>query len=106
MKTISRTTIFVEHFNRRANTRIKLLFREKFEVFKKNPYDSSLNNHPLKYGLRGLRSWSLTDDSGQDDFRVLYKPEKNGDCSFVDFGTHTQIYRAWIKTDTYWIKEQ
>ena len=106
MKVINRTTLFDEHFNQRANVHIKQLFRQKLAVFKKNPYDPSLNNHALKHNLTGLRSWSLTDDNGSDDFRVLYKAERNGDCSFIDFGTHNQIYRSWLKVHTYWFGEK
>ncbi len=58
----------------------------------KNPYDPSLNLHPLKRDWDGRFRFSLTDDEGPDDYRVIFKKTKQG-YRFVAFGTHDQLYR-------------
>jgi mRNA-degrading endonuclease YafQ of YafQ-DinJ toxin-antitoxin module len=85
---------FKARFKRRANKRIRRLFAEGLTLFEKNPHDPSLNAHPLQYGLEGYWSFSLTDDDGPDDFRVIYRKTKDG-YALLDFGTHDQIYRPW-----------
>ena len=96
---IERTDEFKANFQERANTKTQRLFRKLLKVFMKNPHDKSLHHiHPLKYDKQDCWSWSLTDDSGSDDFRIIYKKtKKNGAYIFIDFGTHSQLYRPWIK---------
>ena len=94
MATIKLSSVFKEHFRRRANKQIRALFEKRLMIFRKNPHDPSLNTHPLKYDWEGHFSFSLTDDEGPDDFRVIFKKTKNG-YRFVEFGTHDQLYRPW-----------
>ena len=91
---IKKTPTFERHYDERANSRIKALFRKKVRVFVKKPHDTSLNLHALKYEWAGHFSFSLTDDQGPDDYRVILKKTKVA-YRFVDFGTHNQLYRPW-----------
>ena len=91
---IERTPGFERSLRERANRRIKRLFRDRLSLFLKNPYDESLRNHALKHRWAGHRSFSLTDDRGEDDYRVVFRRVK-GRYVFIDFGTHAQLYRPW-----------
>lgn len=57
-------------------------------VFLENPLDPSLKNHPLKGGLKGKRSFSVT-----GDVRVIFE-EYDGYVLVImlDVGTHNQVY--------------
>jgi mRNA-degrading endonuclease YafQ of YafQ-DinJ toxin-antitoxin module len=85
---------FTRHFKQRANRRIQRLYRERLILFRKNPHDPVLRTHALTHDLDGLWSFSLTDDQGPDDYRVLFRKDKDVSV-FVDFGTHNQLYRPW-----------
>ena len=91
---IERTRTFEQHFRQRAGRKMKRLFHKKLVVFMKNPHDKSLRKHALSHQWAGCWSFSLTDESGQDDFRVIFEETKSG-YLFVDFGTHDQVYRPW-----------
>jgi mRNA-degrading endonuclease YafQ of YafQ-DinJ toxin-antitoxin module len=96
---IERSPGFEQHFKQRANRRIKKLFRERSVLFQKNPHDPSLRTHALSYRWKGHWSFSLTDEKGQDDYRVIFRKER-GSTLFVDFGTHDQLYRSsWPRAD-------
>lgn len=86
---------FIVHFKARANRRTRLLYERRLRVFLKNPHDPSLRNHALDYDWAGVRSFSLTDDDGPDDYRVLFRRIGRKQYLFVDFGTHDQLYRPW-----------
>ena len=62
-------------------------------LFLKKPYDPSLRNHELEHQWSGYRSFSLTDDDGPDDYRVVFKRVGRSTCLFAEFGTHDQLYR-------------
>src|SRR5947209_8672338 len=94
MGKIMLSSVFKEHFRQRANKRIRTLFESRLRLFQKNPYDPSLNTHPLKHEWEGHESFSLTKDEGSDDYRVIFKRTKRG-YRFVEFGTHDQLYRPW-----------
>lgn len=60
----------------------------KIEIFSQNPFDKSLNNHPLHGALKGLRAFSVTGDvrivfQEVDDYVVVL---------FIAIGTHSQVY--------------
>ena len=85
---------FKRHFKKRANRRIQKLYRDRLIVFRKNPHDLSLRIHALQHDLEGLWSFCLTEDKGRDDYRVIFRKDKDT-YVFVDFGTHDQLYRPW-----------
>lgn len=94
MARISRTERFQVHLKARANKRVRAIFDRRVKLFQKDPYNPPLNTHPLKHNLEGFWSFSLTDDEGPDDYRVVFKGTKDG-YVFYDFGTHDQLYRPW-----------
>jgi mRNA-degrading endonuclease YafQ of YafQ-DinJ toxin-antitoxin module len=93
MQQIAQSDTFKQNFRRRKNKRIEKLYRNRLRLFVKDPHHPSLNVHPLKHGLKGHWSFSLTDDEEADDYRVIFKKTRKG-YRFVDFGTHDQLYRT------------
>ena len=71
------------------------LFEQRRRVFRRNPHDPSLRNHELSYDRAGQRSFSLTDDNGADDYRIIFRRTGRRKYLFIDFGTHDQLYRSW-----------
>ena len=70
--------------------RIRKSFKQKIAIFAKDPFNSHLNNHPLKREYQGYRSIDIT-----ADWRALYKEvEVDEDivAYFVLLGTHDQLY--------------
>lgn len=65
----------------------RLIFK-KVELFKKNPNDSRLDNHPLKKKLRGKWSFSIT-----DDIRIIYRLVGKNTVRFLVIGPHKKVYR-------------
>jgi mRNA-degrading endonuclease YafQ of YafQ-DinJ toxin-antitoxin module len=97
MKQVSFSDTFTRHFKRRANSRIKRLYRARLMLFLKDPFDPSLRTHALRHGWEGHWSFSLDErESGGTDYRVVFTKARQG-YRFVDFGTHDQLYRPWRK---------
>lgn len=74
----------------KSNVRIRHKANECLRIFRKNPQDSSLNNHELKREWEGYRSIDIT-----ADFRAIYIEKKIGEkisAYFVRFGTHEDLY--------------
>src|SRR5947208_2719421 len=94
MARVSRTKRFKARLRARANKRIRAMFDRRLTLFQKDPHNPLLNAHPLKHDLEGFWSFSLTDDEGLDDYRVIYKRTKDSYILY-DFGTHDQLYRPW-----------
>ncbi len=67
---------------------IKSKFKEKMNVFLKDPYNPALNNHPLKGKNKGFRSINIT-----ADVRALYKRSKEDYFIFVEIGNHSNLYK-------------
>lgn len=75
---------------KKVDVRIRKSLRQKLEIFLKNPYERSLNNHVLRDKYKGYRSIDIT-----ADWRVIYEEfEENGEliAYFVDLGTHKELY--------------
>ena len=62
-------------------------FRERRNVFLKNPLDPILNNHPLKGKYMGCRSINIS-----GDMRVIYKLLEKDIALFIALGTHDELY--------------
>lgn len=94
MAKLKRSSLFEARLRQRATRRIRALFEKRLKLFQKNPFDPALNTHTLKHEWEGYLSFSLTDDEGPDDYRVIFEKVRGG-YRFVDFGTHDQLYRTW-----------
>jgi mRNA interferase YafQ len=58
----------------------------RLELFTKDPFDSLLNNHPLRGEWRDYRSININ-----ADFRAIYKMT-DGVAYFMGIGTHSELY--------------
>ncbi|MBL7141874.1 type II toxin-antitoxin system mRNA interferase toxin, RelE/StbE family [Patescibacteria group bacterium] len=60
---------------------------ERLELFLKNPFNSRLNNHPLKGKYTDYRSINIT-----GDLRAIYKFISEEECIFVVIDSHSNLY--------------
>ena len=75
---------------KKLDARIRNRFKERILLFSKDPYNTKLNNHPLKRGYRGLRSIDIT-----SDYRAVYEETMIGKeiiAYFSLLGTHKELY--------------
>lgn len=86
---------FSRHFQKsydKASLKVKSSFDARLELFIKDSFNPTLNNHSLKGSYIGFRSINIT-----GDWRAIYSEEKNkkGDKTviFEILGTHSQLYR-------------
>lgn len=81
-----------------ADTKFKKSFRkkdkfvqkkavERIRIFRENPLDILLNNHPLEGEYKGKRSFNVT-----GDYRIIFYYINKDTVCFVDIGTHTELY--------------
>jgi len=78
---------FIKHLNRLP---VKVQQKAFFALnkFKENPFNPSLNNHPLRGILDGARAISVT-----GDIRIIFEEENNYQAvRIIDIGTHNQVY--------------
>lgn len=68
--------------------KIQKKFEIRVEVFLKNPFDRTLENHPLTGNLLGFRSFSIT-----GNYRVKFIVLDIESVKFVDIDTHPHIYK-------------
>ena len=66
---------------------VKLRFKARIELFRDNPIDPTLKNHPLSGKYTGYRSINIT-----GDIRALYRQEGRNVVIFAFIGTHSQLY--------------
>lgn len=71
----------------RLDTKIKLRFKERVELFSKNPFEATLRNHALKGKYLGYRSIDIT-----GDIRALYTVKGDAIIIFGFIGSHSQLY--------------
>ena len=84
--TIDYTKEFVKRF-KKLRPPEQQRFLNNLEIFKINPLDARLNNHPLKGKYKGLRSINVG-----GDIRALYIETDNSLILFALIGTHSQLY--------------
>lgn len=75
---------FLKRF-KKLNVRIRKSFNKKLSVFRNNPEDPQLGNHPLEREYIGYRSIDVT-----VDWRAVYKETEIAEekiAYFVDIGT-------------------
>ncbi len=71
----------------KVNIKIKTAFKNRINLFKANPFDTSLRNHSLKGRYLGYRSIDIT-----GDVRALYTTQGDTIIIFGFIGTHSQLY--------------
>jgi addiction module RelE/StbE family toxin len=78
---------FIKEF-KKCPVFVKIKFKNRLEIFIKDPFHSSLNNHPLIGKLINYRSFNIT-----GDWRAIFE-EIGGDeiIYFVAIGTHSKLY--------------
>lgn len=77
---------------RRTPLKIKIAFRNRLELFLKQPFHPLLNNHSLSGKLSGYRSINVT-----GDWRAIYSiadKEETKVTVFEMIGTHSQLYKS------------
>ncbi len=68
--------------------KIKIQFYKRLEIFKSNPLDPKLRNHPLKGKYSKYKSINIT-----GDIRALYTENSDGTIVLFAFiGSHSQLY--------------
>jgi addiction module RelE/StbE family toxin len=71
---------------KKQSKKTHIKFFEKLEIFKKDPFHYSLNNHTLSGEFKGVRSFDIT-----GDIRVHYV-EANAVAVFLMIGSHSELY--------------
>ena len=82
--------IFSGAFKKRFSklpVKIQAKFEGRIELFRLNPFDRVLENHPLKGNLHEYRSFSVT-----GDYRVKFRIVDAESIKLVDIGRHPQVY--------------
>lgn len=77
---------FIKQFDKLTD-KIKSKVKERIELFMIDPFNSQLNNHPLKGVYLNYRSVNIT-----GDVRAIYKNLDQDECVFVALGNHSQLY--------------
>lgn len=69
---------------KKADVRIRKSFKQRIDIFLRNPHDLQLNNHSLRDEWEGY------------DWRAIYEEVQIGEeepfAYFTSFGTHSQLY--------------
>ena len=71
----------------KLNPKIKKQFKQQLELFRINPFESTLRNHGLKGKYLGYRSIDIG-----GDVRALYTVRGDIVIIFGFIGTHSQLY--------------
>ena len=66
----------------------KQAFKERRDIFLKNPFDPILNNHLLGGKYKGYRSINVT-----GDIRIIFEALDGDLVYFVTIDTHSNLYR-------------
>jgi addiction module RelE/StbE family toxin len=67
---------------------LSVKFDTRVSLFTANPANPILRDHVLSGSKVGLQAFSIT-----GDIRVVYKTEAEGIVTFLDIGTHNQVYK-------------
>lgn len=76
---------------KRIPSHIKIDFARKIEIFRKHPFDPSLNSHKLNGSLADYYGFYL-----RDGFRVLFDFIQNDVVLLVNIGDHDD-YKKWSR---------
>lgn len=72
---------------KKLRLREKKKFKERRDIFLKDPYNTILNNHPLHGKYKGYRSIDVT-----GDLRAVYELVREDLAYFVAIDTHGNLY--------------
>ncbi len=80
---------FKKYYKKRVspNFSLETKYKERFQLFVADRQNAILKDHALTGKLSGFRAFSIT-----GDVRVVYFPEAEGIVTFVNIGSHNQIY--------------
>ena len=62
-------------------------FRAKLELFKNNPFETTLKTHKLSGKLKDYWSFSI-----EYDIRIVFYFAEKDKAVFIDIGTHREVY--------------
>lgn len=87
--TIALARSFLKAYTKRIrdNGKLDRQYTRRVDLYKINPANPVLNDHPLKGTKLGLRAFSVT-----GDVRIIYRRNSEDEVEFLDIGTHAQIY--------------
>jgi mRNA interferase YafQ len=86
MKIIETKRYFKAH--KKLSKKQKKQVEKTIEIFKENPFNSQLKNHPLKGTMKNLRAISAA-----NNLRIIYREEDDHIIVImIDVGTHSQVY--------------
>lgn len=74
---------------KKISLKTKKVAQEKEEIFRKDPFDSSLKTHKLKGGLKGFWSFSIN-----HKYRIIFEFINKKTIWFHSVGEHS-IYKLW-----------
>ena len=72
---------------RKLSVKLREQFKERRDLFLKNPFDSKLNNHLLHDPYAGCRSINVT-----GDYRAIFYYETESVIQFIIIGTHHELF--------------
>lgn len=67
---------------------LKQEVRVCIKLFRKNPDDTRLRNHPLRKRMEGKHAFSIDGDT-----RIIYEWMGKRSVRLLNIGTHQQVYR-------------
>lgn len=87
--TIALSRSFLKAYTKRIrdNDKLDRQYTRRVDLYKTNPANPVLNDHPLKGNKFGLRAFSVT-----GDVRIIYRRNSENEVEFLDIGTHAQVY--------------
>ena len=78
---------FKKKFKKFSNE-IHIQFKNRLNIFIKDPHDTTLNNHALHGKYLGFRSINVS-----GDLRAVYRMEADNIVLFVDIDNHANLYK-------------
>ncbi len=72
---------------KRLNKKEQERARKRLELFLEDPFNSQLNNHPLRGKYTDYRSVNIT-----GDLRAIYKFINENECLFITIDSHSNLY--------------
>ncbi len=72
----------------KEDVRLRKVIREKVKLFRRNPHDTRLRNHPLAKRLRDRWAFSVT-----SDIRIIYRWIGRNVVRFLAIRPHKKVYK-------------
>ncbi len=89
MITVEFSRSFLKAYGQRVkkNSKLKLQFQKRLDIFKNNRRHPYLHDHKLTGIKANLRSFSIT-----GDIRAIYRTVSENLIVLIDIGSHNQVY--------------